>query len=43
MTDNDYPDLRWTLTVAQAERVAELLAPLGLGCAIDGDRRPVSP
>lgn len=31
--------LRWTLTVAEAERVAETLAPIGIGVEISGDHR----
>ena len=31
---------KWLLTVADAEKVAETLAPLGTGCTISGDHRP---
>jgi len=30
----------WSLTVAEADRIAEMLAPLGVGCPVSGDHRP---
>lgn len=33
-------EIRWTLTVPEAEHVAAILEPLGTGCEMSGDTRP---